>query len=297
MNQHATVRVHGNAGVGLAENMMSGRVVVDGDASQAAGATARGGLLVVHGNASARCAHLAQGRRRRRARLDRPHGRVHGAARPARRLRRRRRRARRLALRGASCSCAARSTSLGADCVEKDLRAEHVARAAASCSPPAGIDDADASAVPPLRLGPHALQLQRRRRRGLRMSAPLDPHARDGPARVGDVRPPRDPRDPARRAHRHLRHPRRRGEAARAALRRPAAARRVRLALPAGGLPRALRHRRHARHALREESRSSWRSRSRSPACRSARCRRTRRRRSAAARPRWAPPRRPATAA
>lgn len=55
MNKRATVRVHGNAGVGLAENMMSGRVIVDGSASQAAGATGRGGLLVVNGDAAARC--------------------------------------------------------------------------------------------------------------------------------------------------------------------------------------------------------------------------------------------------
>jgi glutamate synthase domain-containing protein 3 len=55
MNKRATVRVHGNCGVGVAENMMSGTVVVDGSASQAAGATARGGLLVIHGDASARC--------------------------------------------------------------------------------------------------------------------------------------------------------------------------------------------------------------------------------------------------
>lgn len=55
MNQHATVEVHGNAGVGVAENMMSGRVHVHGDASQSAGATAHGGLLVVDGNAAARC--------------------------------------------------------------------------------------------------------------------------------------------------------------------------------------------------------------------------------------------------
>ncbi|CAN5136329.1 MAG: glutamate synthase [Actinobacteria bacterium] len=55
MNKRATVRVHGNAGPGLAENMMSGKVIVDGNASQSAGATGRGGLLVVHGDASARC--------------------------------------------------------------------------------------------------------------------------------------------------------------------------------------------------------------------------------------------------
>jgi glutamate synthase domain-containing protein 3 len=55
MNKRATVRVHGNASTGLAENMMSGLVVVEGSASQSAGATGRGGLLVVRGDASARC--------------------------------------------------------------------------------------------------------------------------------------------------------------------------------------------------------------------------------------------------
>jgi len=55
MNKLATVRVRGNCGVGVAENMMSGSVIVEGSASQSAGASARGGLLVVHGDASARC--------------------------------------------------------------------------------------------------------------------------------------------------------------------------------------------------------------------------------------------------
>ncbi len=55
MNQRATVIIDGNAGTGVAENMMSGHVHVRGDASQSAGATAHGGLLVVDGNASARC--------------------------------------------------------------------------------------------------------------------------------------------------------------------------------------------------------------------------------------------------
>jgi len=55
MNKHATVTVVGNAGVGVAENMMSGTVRVTGDASQSAGATAHGGLLVIDGNAAARC--------------------------------------------------------------------------------------------------------------------------------------------------------------------------------------------------------------------------------------------------
>ncbi|MFZ2178154.1 MAG: protein glxC [Rhodococcus sp. (in: high G+C Gram-positive bacteria)] len=55
MNQQATVTVTGNAGVGVGENMMSGTVHVKGDASQSAGATAHGGLLVIDGNAAARC--------------------------------------------------------------------------------------------------------------------------------------------------------------------------------------------------------------------------------------------------
>jgi glutamate synthase domain-containing protein 3 len=55
MNKRATVRVHGNCGVGLAENIMSGSVIVDGNASQSAGATGRGGLVVIQGDASSRC--------------------------------------------------------------------------------------------------------------------------------------------------------------------------------------------------------------------------------------------------
>jgi len=55
MNKQARILVRGNAGVGLAENMMSGEVRVLGDASQSAGATGQGGLLVIEGDASARC--------------------------------------------------------------------------------------------------------------------------------------------------------------------------------------------------------------------------------------------------
>ena len=51
MNKRATVRLLGNAGPGVAENMMSGRVIVEGNASQSAGASAHGGLLVIQGDA------------------------------------------------------------------------------------------------------------------------------------------------------------------------------------------------------------------------------------------------------
>jgi glutamate synthase domain-containing protein 3 len=55
MNKSAAVTVNGNVGVGVAENMMSGSVRVRGNASQSAGATAHGGLLVIEGSAAARC--------------------------------------------------------------------------------------------------------------------------------------------------------------------------------------------------------------------------------------------------
>ena len=55
MNDGGRVMVAGNAGTGLAENMMSGLVRVTGDASQSAGASGHGGLLVIEGNAAARC--------------------------------------------------------------------------------------------------------------------------------------------------------------------------------------------------------------------------------------------------
>jgi glutamate synthase domain-containing protein 3 len=55
MNKHASIDIAGNAGTGVAENMLSGRVHVKGDVSQSAGATGCGGLLIVDGNASARC--------------------------------------------------------------------------------------------------------------------------------------------------------------------------------------------------------------------------------------------------
>jgi glutamate synthase domain-containing protein 3 len=55
MNQQAGITLQGHAGVGVAENMMSGHVRVTGSASDSAGATAHGGLLVIEGDASSRC--------------------------------------------------------------------------------------------------------------------------------------------------------------------------------------------------------------------------------------------------
>jgi glutamate synthase domain-containing protein 3 len=55
MNQQAEITVHGNVGWSVAENMMSGAVRVQGCASECAGASGHGGLLVIEGDASSRC--------------------------------------------------------------------------------------------------------------------------------------------------------------------------------------------------------------------------------------------------
>ena len=126
MNKRATVRVHGNAGVGLAENIMSGRVEVDGYAGQACGATGRGGLIVVRGDASARCGismkgvdlvvcgsvgHMSafMGQKGRLVVLGDAGEALGDSLYEAR-----------LYVRGSV-------TSLGADCIEKEVREEHVA--------------------------------------------------------------------------------------------------------------------------------------------------------------------------
>ena len=141
MNKLATVRVRGNAGTGVAENMMSGAVVVDGNASQSAGATGRGGLLVVHGDAGARCGISTKG-------VDIV---VRGSIGHMSAF---------MAQRGCLVVCGdagdalgdsiyeahlyvrGKVASLGADCVEKELREEHVAELRGLLER-AGFDDLD----------------------------------------------------------------------------------------------------------------------------------------------------------
>jgi glutamate synthase domain-containing protein 3 len=142
MNKHATIHIRGNCGVGVAENMMSGTVVVDGSASQSAGATARGGLLVIHGDASARCGISLKG-----ADIV-----VRGSVGHLSAF---------MAQRGCLLVCGdageafgdslyetrlyVRGTvaGLGADCVEKEIRDEHLAQVRELLEA-AGIDDVDA---------------------------------------------------------------------------------------------------------------------------------------------------------
>ena len=141
MNKLATVRVHGNASTGLAENIMSGTVVVEGNASQSVGATGRGGLVVVNGDASARCGISMKG-------VDIVvRGSVgHMSAFMAQ--------TGRLVVCGDAGDALGDSiyeahlyvrgsvAGLGADCIEKELRDEHVAELRALLAR-AGVDDAD----------------------------------------------------------------------------------------------------------------------------------------------------------
>ena len=164
MNKQATIVVDGSAGPGVAENMMSGTVVVKGDASQYAGATGRGGLLVIEGNASSRCGISMKGIDIVVQGLDRPHVGFHGAVgKSASCLATRATRSAIPSTRRGS-SCAGRSKSLGADCIEKEMRAEHEKLVGALLER-AGLNECETAGVPPLRLGAKALQLQHRQRR------------------------------------------------------------------------------------------------------------------------------------
>ena len=126
MNQQAIIHVEGSVGPGVAENMMSGVIIVDGDASQYAGATGHGGLLVVKGNASSRCGISMKG-------IDIVvHGNIgHMSAFMAQ--------AGNLVVCGDAGEALGDSLyearlfvrgsvkSLGADCIEKEMRQEHIA--------------------------------------------------------------------------------------------------------------------------------------------------------------------------
>lgn len=126
MNKQATINVKGSVGPGVAENMMSGTVVVEGDASQYAGATAHGGLLVIKGNASSRCGISMKG-------IDIVvHGNIgHMSAFMAQKGN--------LVVLGDAGDALGDSIyearlfvrgavkSLGADCIEKEMRPEHIA--------------------------------------------------------------------------------------------------------------------------------------------------------------------------
>jgi glutamate synthase domain-containing protein 3 len=55
MGDGVKIRVHGNAGWSVGENMMSGSIEVDGNAGACSGATIHGGVIYVHGDGGPRC--------------------------------------------------------------------------------------------------------------------------------------------------------------------------------------------------------------------------------------------------
>ena len=145
--------IHGHAGQGLAENIMSGVVRVTGNASQAAGASGHGGLVVIEGDASSRCGISMKGVDIVVQRLGRPHERVHGAGRPSR-----------------GCGDAGpdlgdslyeavlyvrgKVASLGADCIEKPMTEAASRRRSRGCSSgPASISIPPPSAATARRAG------------------------------------------------------------------------------------------------------------------------------------------------
>lgn len=55
MNKEAEIVVDGHAGTGVGENIMSGVIRVRGNASASAGASGHGGMIVIEGDAASRC--------------------------------------------------------------------------------------------------------------------------------------------------------------------------------------------------------------------------------------------------
>ena len=55
MNKEAEITIKGQCGKGVGENIMSGAIRVEGNAADAVGASGHGGLIVIAGDASSRC--------------------------------------------------------------------------------------------------------------------------------------------------------------------------------------------------------------------------------------------------
>ena len=150
--------------------------------------------------------HLDEGHRYRRARQYRPYVRPSWrrpaisscSAMPARRLATRSTRPR-IFVRG-------KVKSLGADCIEKEMRPEHI-ELLADLLDKAGVTDVKAGGIQPLRLRPQALQFPRRQCR--RLLSPIEVyHELSQPAHqaspVGNLRRIYDVGNPPRGGDRHL---------------------------------------------------------------------------------------------
>ncbi len=256
MNQQAEITIDGNAGTGVAENMMSGTVRVKRQRVAVGGATAHGGLLVIEGDAAARCgismkgvdivvggnvghmsAFMAQAGRLvirgdagealgdsiYEALHLRPRGDVASLGRGLRREGR----------------CAPSTTRSSNICCRR-----RVSRATTPAPTPATGSARNALPLPRRQRCELLMTYDDRARLGLRESATFDRPTiaaiqRAAETGIYDIR--------GWGAKRPL-----------PALRRPAVPRRVDVALPAGGLPRALRHRRRARRPASPNTHCTW---------------------------------------
>ena len=242
---------------------MSGRVEVDGSASQYCGATAHGGLIVVRGDTSLRCGISLKGGE------IVVRGSVGGNSMF-------------MAQAGALVVCGDAGEALGdslyeariyvrgsvaglgADCIEKEMRdgapgagarPARARRRSTTSSPGSSAATARrASSTPSRSTTPGRTEMTWEDKASEAGWTPPGRRLAPGAARVVPLRPQRHRRDPARRARGHLRHPRLRRQAPPPPLRRPALPGREHVALPARGLPRALRHDRHAGRAPRREA-------------------------------------------
>ncbi len=106
MNKEAAITVKGSAGPGVAENMMSGTVNIKGNASSRCGISMKGIDIVVHGNIGHMSAFMAQ--KGNLVVLGNAGDALGDSLYEAR-----------LFVRGAV-------KSLGADCIEKEMRPEHI---------------------------------------------------------------------------------------------------------------------------------------------------------------------------
>ena len=250
-----TIVLNGNAGQGVAENMMSGLVHVKGDAI-ASGWRDR---LRRPPRRRRQCLgalrHLDEGHRHRRQRIGRTYVRLHGAGRQPRRARRCRRGARRFDLRGAAVRSRQASKASAPIASRRRWRRAPARPSCAKLLEAAGMNGSSRSRrVPPLRLGAEALSFPYRQCGGVlmepaetagshtppRMSATFDEFAlaeirRAAATGIYDIR--------GFGAKRKLPH-----------FDDLAVSRRLGQSLSARRLSREMRHRRDARHALREEA-------------------------------------------
>ena len=185
--------------------------------------------------------------------------------------------------------------SLGSDCIEKPLRDEHkeqLGKLLEEAGLDGQVDPSEFRRYGSARSSTTSTWTIWGRIDGRRNS--LGAHAA---AHLRDLRRIFDRGDPPRRRDRHLRHSRLRRQAQGPAFRRSVVSRRLDQPLSARRLPREMRDRRDAWHALRQEADPSENPDHHRRHELRRRCRARPRRRSAAAPRSWAPPPRPATAA